>query len=144
MDANFWGEHEKWPRSDWQIEVENGDTLSGYWQWVEAQIALTAEDEPEEVAVAVATAPQVRTQHDDDCARRFHPTSECTCGFNEETEWTRALKAGDRVKWNDPDGGICSRTVIIGAIDQDGDDSVMITVVSGDCIEALRSERSQS
>ena len=53
------------------------------------------------------------------------------------------IEAGDQVKWNDPDGGICSRTVTIGAIEQDRDDSVMITVVSGDCIEARRSELSQ-
>lgn len=141
MDANYWGEHEKWPRSDWQTEVENGDTLAGYWQWVETQLALTADDEPEE-APDQATRPRVRVQHDADCASRA-PFGECTCGFNEETEWTRGLKAGDQVTWNDPDGGICSRTVTIGEIKFRGDDAVEITVVSGDVIGALLTELSQ-
>lgn len=29
-----WGSHPNYPRSDWQYEVENGDTGLSYWEWV--------------------------------------------------------------------------------------------------------------
>jgi len=29
-----WGEHEAYPAEDWQFEVANGDTRTGYWPWV--------------------------------------------------------------------------------------------------------------
>jgi hypothetical protein len=32
------GEHPQYLRRDWRHEVAEGDTLRGYWQWVEAQI----------------------------------------------------------------------------------------------------------
>jgi hypothetical protein len=32
--GNLWGVHPKYPKSDWQFEVENGDTMLGYWEWV--------------------------------------------------------------------------------------------------------------
>lgn len=37
-----WGEHPEWPVSDWQIEVANGDTRRGYWEWVAANIEAGA------------------------------------------------------------------------------------------------------
>jgi len=30
----YWGQCPQHPRSDWQEEVANGDTLLGYWEWV--------------------------------------------------------------------------------------------------------------
>jgi hypothetical protein len=29
-----WGSCSQYPREDWQLEVENGDTNLGYWEWV--------------------------------------------------------------------------------------------------------------
>jgi len=40
-----WGNHEDYPRPDWQKEVNNGDTSLGYWDWVVQQIDLVAEEE---------------------------------------------------------------------------------------------------
>lgn len=37
-DENLWGEYSEYPVSDWQEEVRAGDTRSGYWDWVLAQI----------------------------------------------------------------------------------------------------------
>lgn len=33
-----WGEHPEYPVSDWQYEVANGYTRSGYWDWVSINI----------------------------------------------------------------------------------------------------------
>ncbi len=38
------GEHPTFPRADWQYEVANGDTLSGYWAWVEHKLWEMAND----------------------------------------------------------------------------------------------------
>jgi hypothetical protein len=32
--GNIWGEHKDFPKSDWKYEVENGNTVLGYWEWV--------------------------------------------------------------------------------------------------------------
>jgi len=40
-----WGEHPKFPRSDWQYEVANGDTQRGYWDFVAAKLDETKLDE---------------------------------------------------------------------------------------------------
>lgn len=32
--GDLWGEHPKYPKSDWKYEVENDDTFLGYWEWV--------------------------------------------------------------------------------------------------------------
>ncbi len=32
--GDYWASHEKYPREDWQLEVANGDTQRGYWDWV--------------------------------------------------------------------------------------------------------------
>lgn len=44
-DANggYWGEHPHYPINDWKYEVNNDDTRRGYWEWVEACIALDDE-----------------------------------------------------------------------------------------------------
>lgn len=49
-DRGLWNEHPDYPRSDWQYEVANGDTISGYWDYVESCIEMAArevEDEDE-------------------------------------------------------------------------------------------------
>lgn len=33
-----WNEHPEYPVSDWQYEVDNGDTRLGYWEWVEGRL----------------------------------------------------------------------------------------------------------
>lgn len=42
-EHGYWGELATYPRTDWQYEVANGDTLEGYWDWV---IAKQADDQP--------------------------------------------------------------------------------------------------
>lgn len=36
--GGYWGEHPDFPVADWQYEVSNGDTRSGYWEWVEKKV----------------------------------------------------------------------------------------------------------
>ena len=36
--GGHWEVHPDWPRQDWISEVENGDTVLGYWDWVSASI----------------------------------------------------------------------------------------------------------
>ena len=33
---DYWGEDARYPVSDWQHEVAEGDTRMGYWEWVAA------------------------------------------------------------------------------------------------------------
>lgn len=42
--GGVWEENPAHPVSDWQYEVENGDTRLGYWEWVVCQLEQ-AEDE---------------------------------------------------------------------------------------------------
>ncbi len=37
LDRGYWIEHPKYPASNWQYEVANGDTRLGYWEWASAQ-----------------------------------------------------------------------------------------------------------
>ena len=37
VPQNPWKEDPFYPMSDWQYEVVNGDTLRGYWEWVECR-----------------------------------------------------------------------------------------------------------
>lgn len=63
--------------------------------------------------------------------------------------WIATLKPGDRVTWNDPDDGLCSRTVAIKSIeiqyDEDTGDieHVAITDVDGSDLECLPDELEQ-
>lgn len=41
-----WGEDASHPRSDWSVDVANGDTSVGYWEWLQA--ALDAEGDTHE------------------------------------------------------------------------------------------------
>lgn len=37
--GDYWqSESDQYPKSDWKYEVENGDTLSGYWDWLRAKL----------------------------------------------------------------------------------------------------------
>lgn len=31
---DFWAECSQFPRANWRREVENGDTVAGYWDWI--------------------------------------------------------------------------------------------------------------
>lgn len=50
------------------------------------------------------------------------------------------LRPGDEVKWNDPDDGICSRTIRIQSMMWTGPDSIMLTDSDGDDIEVWITE----
>lgn len=43
---DWWSEHSRYDHGDWFIEVSNGDTLRGYWEWVSARL-WDEEDEAE-------------------------------------------------------------------------------------------------
>lgn len=32
--GDLWGEHPKYPKGDWRYEIDNNDTILGYWEWV--------------------------------------------------------------------------------------------------------------
>lgn len=36
--GDLWGKHPKYSRTDWRYEVENGDTMLGYWEWVKCKL----------------------------------------------------------------------------------------------------------
>lgn len=36
-ERGLWGECAQYPKVDWLTEVENGDTVLGYWEWVMSQ-----------------------------------------------------------------------------------------------------------
>ena len=56
----------------------------------------------------------------------------------------RHLRPGDEVQWTDPDGGRCSRVLIIGEIEPIGTDgdAVRITDRDGDVLECYVKELS--
>ncbi len=37
-----WGEHPDYSAEQWRWDVSNGDTRSGYWTWVAAQVESAA------------------------------------------------------------------------------------------------------
>ena len=39
-----WGEHPCFPRNDWKTEVQNDDTVLGYWQWLQNQYDRAVEE----------------------------------------------------------------------------------------------------
>lgn len=56
-------------------------------------------------------------------------------------ERAAALKPGDRIIWDDPDNGICSRPYTIKAVEFDESSGVLkITSTEGDCLECYLSE----
>lgn len=42
-----WGEHPKFPVVDWQHDVENDYTRSGYWDWVASKVDQDDEESEE-------------------------------------------------------------------------------------------------
>lgn len=46
--GGHWGEHPDWPAADWAIAAREDETRLGYWDWVEAQIDLTDDNEDAE------------------------------------------------------------------------------------------------
>ncbi len=35
----YWGNHPQFPLADWKYEVACGDTRTGYWDWIAAQLS---------------------------------------------------------------------------------------------------------
>jgi len=33
-----WGDHPNYPLKEWKLEVSEGDTRLGYWEWVEGML----------------------------------------------------------------------------------------------------------
>lgn len=58
-----------------------------------------------------------------------------------KSDWRRSLHSGDEVKWNDPDGGLCSRTGVIGSIIYEGDCATIVWK-DGDVTQVLLEELS--
>jgi hypothetical protein len=58
-------------------------------------------------------------------------------------DWQTRIQAGDKVTWNDPDDGLCSRTGRIHSISyHEDEESAMITWENGDITEVMLSELS--
>lgn len=57
-------------------------------------------------------------------------------------DWRRNLHNGDEITWNDPDGGLCSRTGTICEIEYLEDDAVRLTMTDGWHAEVLLQELS--
>jgi hypothetical protein len=47
-NGGTWGEHPKFLVADWQHEVENNYTRSGYWEWVANKVDQDEDEEAEE------------------------------------------------------------------------------------------------
>ena len=43
--GDLWGTHPQYPRTDWRYEVENGDTMLGYWEWVMCKLDEVEDDD---------------------------------------------------------------------------------------------------
>jgi hypothetical protein len=41
---DLWGQSDEYPKSDWIYDVSNGDTILGYWDWVEHRLDQDIED----------------------------------------------------------------------------------------------------
>jgi len=49
-DMDYWDNSvDDYPVQDWQLEVANGDTRQGYWEWVEARLEEAKEEEDGDV-----------------------------------------------------------------------------------------------
>jgi hypothetical protein len=55
-----------------------------------------------------------------------------------------ALRPGDTVRWTDPDGGLCSRYVVIKAVERIDADTVRLEDVDGSVLEACVAELSEA
>ena len=43
--GDLWGTHPQYPRTEWRYEVENGDTMLGYWEWVMCKLDEVEDDD---------------------------------------------------------------------------------------------------
>lgn len=57
-------------------------------------------------------------------------------------EQTKLLRPGDKVYWNDPDDGICSRMYFIMFVSVHEDGVVLITDINGSSLECFAEELS--
>ena len=44
-NGGHWGEHPEYGLSEWQAEVEEDSTRLGYWEWVDARICESGEED---------------------------------------------------------------------------------------------------
>lgn len=58
--GGFWGQHRLYTRSDWQDEVDAGDTQRGYWDWV---AAMLEQEEDDEFTSDESTCAEVKAAH---------------------------------------------------------------------------------
>ena len=58
-----------------------------------------------------------------------------------QTQWVKQLHSGDEVTWNDPDGGLCSKTIVISSIEIKGD-TICISDKDGGYLECFDHELS--
>lgn len=52
-----WANVDAFPRDDWKYEVGNGDTILGYWEWVESRIRGKVEEDKYTNSVTARWAP---------------------------------------------------------------------------------------
>lgn len=64
-DGDVWGAHPSYSREDWQLDVGNGDTNLGYWDWVQHQLEseLDSGTEPAEATLPVSIDNRTRTDY---------------------------------------------------------------------------------
>lgn len=46
--GDSWGKHPDHTPTDWQYAVANGDTRSGYWDWVVSEVELRSDEDGED------------------------------------------------------------------------------------------------
>lgn len=87
-----WGEHPKFPISDWKLEVENDDTRRGYWDWVAAR--LEEASHPSVIEQIKAECDQLKI-----C---FVIRSESEKGFwSNEDGWVESIESATKFETND-------------------------------------------
>ena len=59
-----------------------------------------------------------------------------------KNDWRCKLHSGDEVTWNDPDGGICTRSGTISTVDYYSEGAVRLVMTDGWSVEALITELS--
>lgn len=164
LQADMWAENEQFPKADWKHEVGNDDTTLGYWEWVagkieEHQAALVARngylfigDRCLLFRHPAGDADMVRWPElnikllrgalfDAREAGSIKDTLSVLLPdgvefFIDEPYW----KVGDRVTWNDPDGGACSHTGVLTAVSELGDFCLAIAMDDGWTAEVCESE----
>lgn len=76
----------------------------------------------------------------EECSNCGHVWTSCLpAGDN---DWKRDLHSGDEITWNDPDDGLCTKTLVIQSIEYLSNDVVRITDKNGGVLEAYLNELS--